>query len=149
MSRSLEKMMLIAIGLTTVVLVGVPVLMFAIDTLNTSTRLGMANEAAEGILNGIRCVDTGETNETIIHIRIPAGMTISAEGSTLTILFVAPDGRDTTWSETFTHLVLISPITEAGEYSLLIQMDAGAIQIVEVVPMTSSTHLWPSITFLI
>ncbi|TFF84417.1 hypothetical protein EU524_01115 [Candidatus Thorarchaeota archaeon] len=135
-SRSLEKMMLIAIGLTAVVIVGVPVLMFAIETLNTSARLEMASEAAQELLNATDLVDTGQLNDTTIHIRIPTGVSISSEGSTLTILFVTPDGTQTTWSNTFTHLVFIDPIDEAGEYYFYIHMVEGAVQIDEVVPMT-------------
>jgi hypothetical protein len=135
-SRSLEKMMLIAIGLTAVVIVGVPVLMFAIDTLNTSTRLSMADQAADELLNATRRVDTGELSSTVISIRIPAGVTVSAAGYTITVLFEAPDGTPTTWSETFTHLVEMDPITEAGEYHFSIMMDTGVVSIVRVTPAT-------------
>jgi hypothetical protein len=135
-SRSLEKMMLIAVGLTAVVIVGVPILMFSIETLNTSTRLSMADQAADQLLNATRRVDTGELNSTVISIRIPSGVTVSADGYTLTVLFEAPDGTPTLWSGAFTHLVEMDPITQAGEYHLSIMMDTGVVTIVQVTPAT-------------
>jgi len=48
-SRSLEKMMLIAVGLSTAVIIGVPVLLYAIDTMSYSTHLQTAQLAAGDI----------------------------------------------------------------------------------------------------
>jgi hypothetical protein len=103
-SRSLEKMMLIAIGLSTAVIVGVPVLMYAIDTINTTTELQEAQMAAEQIHNATRVVDTGISNSTAITIWLPKGATVSAVGATLTISFWEVEGS---WAETYSHEISV------------------------------------------
>lgn len=128
--------MLIAVGLTAVVIVGVPVLMYSINTLNASTRLALANEAASDLLNATEQVDTGVVNVTVVHIQVPVGVSITGEGHTLTVTFTAPDGTPTVWSETFSHVIDMEPITRAGYFSVEIEMIAGAILItaIELVP---------------
>ncbi|MHA2117056.1 MAG: hypothetical protein ACXABN_10010 [Candidatus Thorarchaeota archaeon] len=106
-SRSLEKMMLIAIGLSTAVIVGVPILMYSIDTINTTTHLQEAELAAEQIHNATMLVDSGSTNSTSITVWIRPGTTVTATGTTLTILYSEGVGSLQTWPATYNHDIVI------------------------------------------
>jgi hypothetical protein len=128
-SRSLEKMMLIAIGLSTAVIVGVPVLMYAIDTITTTSYLEDAQMVADQIHNTTRQVDIGTIPDATIQVHIPVGITMSAEGNTLTILFNYQGVEPQTWIETYDNQIVISPPTEAGNYLMHIDLSAGVIHI--------------------
>jgi hypothetical protein len=106
-SRSLEKMMLIAIGLSTAVIIGVPVLMYAINTINATSQLQEAQLVAEQIHNATRNVDTGASNSTTINIWVNPGVTVTANGYTLTVTFSNNGGTPTTWPTTYNHEVVI------------------------------------------
>jgi len=106
-SRSLEKMMLIAIGLSTVVIIGVPVLMYAIDTINTTSELQEAVLLAEKIHNATRDVDTGALNMTTITFWVNPGITVTASGNTLTVLFDNGGTTPNTWSASYNHEIII------------------------------------------
>ncbi len=127
-SRSLEKLMLIAIGLTTVVLVGIPILLFAIDTLGNATQLELAQNFSERVHNETQLVDTG-TNNTIIEINIPTGVTVSAEGSTLTVSFQSSGGLITAWEESYSHTISLQAPSGAGPHLMQIAMVAGIIEL--------------------
>jgi len=103
-SRSLEKMMLIAIGLSTAVIVGVPVLLYSIETINTTTDLQEAQIAAEQIHNATRVVDTGLSNSSTITLWIPKGAVVSAVGNTLTVSFTEVAES---WTETYNHEISV------------------------------------------
>jgi hypothetical protein len=106
-SRSLEKMMLIAIGLSTAVIVGVPVLMYAIDTINTTSQLQEVQLASETIHNATMVVDSGMTNATTITVWLNPGVTVTSVGNTLTVLFSEDGGFPRTWSQTYIHEISI------------------------------------------
>jgi uncharacterized protein (UPF0333 family) len=106
-SRSLEKMLLIAIGLSTAVIIGVPVLMYAIDTINTTSQLQEAQLIADQIHNATRNVDTGASNSTTINIWVNPGVTVTVNGNTLTVAFSDNGGAPTTWSATYNHEIVI------------------------------------------
>jgi len=106
-SRSLEKMMLIAIGLSTAVIVGVPVLMYAIDTINTTSQLQEAQFAAEQIHNATRVVDDGVSNTTAINIWAKPGFSVTADGNTLTVSFNNDGVAPTIWSGVYNHDIVI------------------------------------------
>lgn len=106
-SRSLEKMMLIAIGLSTAVIVGVPVLMYAMDTINTTSHLQEAQFAAEQIHNATMEVDTGVTNSTAFNIWANPGFTVTANGNMLMVSFSNDGGTPRTWSATYIHEISI------------------------------------------
>jgi hypothetical protein len=120
--------MLIAIGLTTVVLVGIPILLFAIDTLGNATQLELAQNFSERIHNETQLVDTG-TNNTIIEINIPTGVTVSAEGSTLTVSFQSSGGLITAWEESYSHTISLQAPSGAGPHLMQIAMVAGIIEL--------------------
>ena len=107
-SRSLEKMMLIAIGLSTAVIVGVPVLMYAIDTINTTSQLQEVMLAAEQMHNATREVDNGFSNTTSITVWINPGVAVSADGNTLTVSYSNDGGLPRTWSATYNHAISIN-----------------------------------------
>ncbi|MGY5881366.1 MAG: hypothetical protein RTV31_14025 [Candidatus Thorarchaeota archaeon] len=127
-SRSLEKMMLIAVGLSTAVIIGVPVLLYAIDTMSYSTHLQSAQLAADDIFSATEQLDTGELNSTTIRVHIPTGMSMIADGSTLTIS-VLINGQTTSWSDSYTHQIVINPPTEAGIYDMEFSMVSNVIHI--------------------
>ena len=127
-SRSLEKMLLIAVGLSTAVIIGVPVLLYAIDTMSYSTHLQDAHLAADGIFDATEQLDTGELNTTTIRVHIPTGMSMIADGSTLT-LSVLINGQTTSWSDSYTHQIVINPPTEAGNYDMEFTMTSNVIHI--------------------
>ena len=121
--------MLIAIGLSTAVIVGVPVLMYAIDTITTTSYLEDAQMVAEQIHNATKQVDIGTVPDATVQVHFPVGITMSAEGNTLTILFNYQGVEPQTWIETYDHQIVISPPTEAGNYLMHIDLVAGAIHI--------------------
>ena len=106
-SRSLEKMMLIAIGLSTAVIVGVPVLMYAMDTINTTSQLQEAQFAAELIHNATRVVDNGGSNTSAINIWAKPGFSVTAVGNTLTVSFSNDGANPITWSRAYNHDIVI------------------------------------------
>ena len=120
--------MLIAIGLTTVVLVGIPILLFAIDTLGNATQLELAQNFSERVHNETQLVDTG-TNNTIIEINIPTGVTVSAEGSTLTVSFQSSGGLITAWEESYSHTISLQAPSGSGPHLMQIAMVAGIIEL--------------------
>ena len=107
-SRSLEKMILIAIGLSTVVIVGVPVLLYAIDTINTTSQLQEVQLAAEQIHNATRDVDNGYSNNTAVNVWVTPGLSVIADGNTLTVSFSSDGGAPRTWPATYNHEVSIN-----------------------------------------
>ncbi|MFW9793716.1 MAG: hypothetical protein ACFFEE_05420 [Candidatus Thorarchaeota archaeon] len=132
-SRSLEKMMLIAIGLSTAVIVGVPVLMYAIDTINTTSQLQEVQIAAEQIHNATRDVDNGVTNTSVITVWINPGVSVSSEGNTLTVLYSNNGGTQRTWSVTYNHEISIdqplSTVLEREPFSIEIVLVGNVIHI--------------------
>lgn len=132
-SRSLEKMMLIAIGLSTAVIVGVPVLMYAIETINTTTELQELQMAAEQIHNATMLVDSGTTNTTTINVWIRPGVTVSAAGSSLTVLYTPDAGSTRTWSQSYINdIVIAMPIgthSDSTLYTMEVNMINGVIYI--------------------
>ena len=128
-SRSLEKMLLIAIGLTTVVMVGVPVLLYAMDTLSSASQLEMAQNFANNVHNATGRVDLGQANNTLLQIIVPQYVTISASGTTLTITY-AKEGSDTfSWSNSYTHPINLAAPPDAGLFIMSISLVGGEVQL--------------------
>ena len=132
-SRSLEKMMLIAIGLSTAVIVGVPVLMYAMDTINTTSQLQQVQYEAEHIHNSTGLVDTGMINSTIINIWVNPGVTVTATGNTLTVLYNPDGGSPRTWSQSYVHEISIdssiSTLHDVTPYTMDIILIGNVIHI--------------------
>ena len=120
--------MLIAVGLSTAVIIGVPVLLYAIDTMSYSTHLQSAQVAAEDIFNATERLDTGVVENLTIRVHIPTGMSMIAGGSTLTIS-VLINGQTTSWSDSYAHQIVINPPTEAGNYDIEFTMVSNVIHI--------------------
>jgi hypothetical protein len=100
-------MMLIAIGLSTAVIVGVPVLMYAIDTINTTSQIQEVQFASEQIHNATRDVDTGVSNTTTITVWVNPGLTVTTDGNTLTVLFNDNGVTLGSWPVTYNHAISI------------------------------------------
>jgi hypothetical protein len=121
-------MMLIAVGLSTAVIIGVPVLLYAIDTMSYSIHLQDAQGAAQDIFNATEMIDTGVADNLTIRVHIPTGMSMTVDGTTLAIS-VLINGQTTSWTETYVHSIIINPPTEAGTYDLEFEMVSNVIHI--------------------
>ncbi|MHA1937053.1 MAG: hypothetical protein ACXACD_11515 [Candidatus Thorarchaeota archaeon] len=121
-SRSLEKMILIAIGLSTAVIIGVPVLLYTIDTLGNASQLEIAENFAERLHNLTERVDNEAANNTSVLVNVPDGVSVTSNGATLTVAFEKLGVASQYWGEAYGHSIVLVPPTEPGTYSLLIQL---------------------------
>ncbi|MFX0045917.1 MAG: hypothetical protein ACFE8Z_08720 [Candidatus Hermodarchaeota archaeon] len=128
-SRSLEKMLLIAIGLSTAVLVGVPVLMYAMDTLGAASQAEKAGLFADRVHNVTRSVDIGTANNVAIEINVPESVVVTSSGTTLTITFERKGTETRTWSDVYNHSIVLVGPTGAGTYIMYVQLDSATIEI--------------------
>ena len=122
-------MILIAVGLTTAVIVGIPVLMFAIDTLSATSQLEVATEFAERVHNSTALVDTEETSEVLTQINVPVGVTVTAEGTTLTISLEQGGSVVQTWSETYNHTISLTAPQQTGPHIMRITIVDESIRV--------------------
>ena len=120
--------MLIAVGLSSAVIIGVPVLLYAINTMSYTTHLQDAQSAADAIFAAVGQLDTGALNSTTIRVHIPTGMLMDASGSSLTISVLINE-IPTIWSNSYSHQIVINPPTEAGIYDLDFEMISNVIHI--------------------
>ncbi|MHA2240108.1 MAG: hypothetical protein ACXACE_00735 [Candidatus Thorarchaeota archaeon] len=128
-SRSLEKMMLIAIGLTTVVIVGVPVLLYAMDTLSGASQLDMAETFATRIHDVTLAVDNGTSNDTLIEVNVPSGVTVSAVGNSLSVTLQRASSDPIVWSWDFNHNLQVVQPESSGLHILQVRYVAGIIEL--------------------
>ena len=84
-SRSLEKMLLIAVGLTMVVMVGVPVLLYSMEAISNASQLEAAQSFADALQDMVAEVDTGQTNNTSLEINLPDYVTIRSDDTQLIV----------------------------------------------------------------
>ncbi len=128
-SRSLEKMILIAIGLSTAVIIGVPVLLYTIDTLGDASQLEMAEQFAERLHNLTARVDNGVANNTSVLVNLPDDISVTSNGATLTVAFEKIGVASQYWGETYGHTIVLVPPVESGTYTLLIQLIGSEVHI--------------------
>ena len=128
-SRTIEKMMLIAVGLTTVVIIGVPVLMYTMDTLANVSQLEAAQTFADRMHNYTSRVDSGLQDEVIVEIAIPSYIEMSASGQSLTIAYMKDGNQEAVWSETYSHEIILTPPDTTGIKTLTIALISGEIHI--------------------
>lgn len=121
--------MLIAIGLTTVVIIGVPVLMYTMDTLSKVSQLEAAQSFADKLHNYTTRVDMGLQEDVVIEIVVPGYIDISASGNTLSIAYVKDGTQEAIWSESYLHAVLVIPPQETGIHMMSITLVADVIEI--------------------
>lgn len=133
-SRSLEKMMLIAIGLTTAVIIGVPVLLYAIDTMTTTQQIQYAHQTADTIFNATQQVDSGDVGELTIQVYVPSGFSLRTDesGSGLTVMLDISQSQlehAIAWTDSYNHQIVVSFPTEPGNYYLTITLMSDIIHI--------------------
>ena len=128
-SRSLEKMMLIAIGLSTAVIVGVPILLYSMNTLQNASHLEIAQVFAVKLHNETERVDNGATNETSFQVNVPSGISMNAVGTTLTITLEYEGIQTTTWSETYDHTIVLNAPETSGIYIVTVRIVSDVIEI--------------------
>jgi uncharacterized protein (UPF0333 family) len=129
-SRSLEKMMLIAVGLSTAVVVGVPVLLYAIDRVNAASEFELADTFALQLQNATLRVDSGYVENVTSQTYIPDGVTVSAAGNTLTIRYQRDTLLPSEWTANCNHhIVIVSAPASAGTYKMTVEMVSGTIEI--------------------
>ncbi len=128
-SRTIEKMILIAVGLTTVVIIGVPVLMYTMDTLANVSQLEAAQTFADRMHNYTSRVDTGQQDEVIVEITVPSYIEMSASGQSLSIAYMKDGNQEAVWSETYAHAIVLTPPESSGIHTLTIRLVSGEIHI--------------------
>lgn len=129
-SRSLEKMMLIAVGLSTAVIVGVPVLLYAIDTVNAASEIELAEEFAQRVHNATARVDLGIVGNVTAEVIVPMGVTVSTDGTVLTVSYQRGNLQPVVWSTSYSHHIdLVAATGGKGAYSMEVKMVSSAIEI--------------------
>ncbi|MDF1539117.1 MAG: hypothetical protein P1Q69_09445 [Candidatus Thorarchaeota archaeon] len=134
-SRSLEKMLLIAIGLTTVVMVGVPVLLYTMNIISNASQLEVAQDFAEELHNATAQVDQGSLSDFSSITVIPQYVEVSAVGNSLTVSFQVEGGEMYTWTEVYAHSILLTAPEGSGTHIVEINLDEDILEI------TFSTNL--------
>ncbi|MFO7835645.1 MAG: hypothetical protein R6V83_03245 [Candidatus Thorarchaeota archaeon] len=128
-SRSLEKMMLIAVGLSSAVIVGVPLLMHAINLMASASHFEIAQQTAIQIHNATEQVDTGLANTTVVGVNVPQGCEMQIDGNRLTITY-SQDGEVVgSWPDTYSHNLVSSGLEGEGYYTLTIRIVDEVIQL--------------------
>ncbi|MBD3157758.1 MAG: hypothetical protein GF309_03120 [Candidatus Lokiarchaeota archaeon] len=121
-SRSLEKMLLIAVGLSSAVIVGVPLLMHAVNLMAGATRFEMAQQAANQIHNATEEIDMEQANRTTVQFNAPEGFAIQVQDNKLTITY-SQDGEIVgSWPHTYSHSLLSTGFQGRGNYVLTIRL---------------------------
>ncbi|NWF96654.1 MAG: hypothetical protein HXY34_10990 [Candidatus Thorarchaeota archaeon] len=128
-SRSLEKMMLIAVGLTTVIVVGVPILLHTVDMLNGATQLEMASAFAGRVHDATLRVDNGSAASYSIQVSVPAGVTVTALGHTLSITYSRDGGTPVVWSKEYDHEVALIAPTAEGPHVLSVTLSGVYVHV--------------------
>ena len=128
-SRSLEKMLLIAIGLTTVVMVGVPVLLYTMNIISNASQLEVAQEFAEDLHNATAQVDQESMDHFSSITVIPPYVVVSAVGNSLTVIFQIEGGEQYTWSEVYSHPIHLTSPEGSGAHILEINLNEGVLEI--------------------
>ncbi len=126
-SRSMEKMMLIAIGLTTVVIVGVPILAYTIETFSNISSFESAQTFAERVHNLTATVDGGNETELSVEIRVPKYVEITSSNNILSIAYVKEGIQDGFWSDSYLHEIVLIPPSDSGIYTLTVELVADQI----------------------
>ena len=119
-SRSLEKMLLIAVGLTSVVIVGVPVLFHTLNTISAASNLSMANDFADRVHNATGRVDSGSTESVSIEILVPDYVSVTVSNDSMTILYESTDGSVREWTRGYSHELVLTPPNNSGSHLLSI-----------------------------
>ena len=122
-------MILIAVGLSTAVIIGVPVLLYTIDTLGNASQLEMAEQFAERLHNLTERVDNGTVNNTSADINLPDGVSVTSNDGTLTVTFEKLGIPSQYWGVTYGHSIVLQPPSGPGAYSLVIQLIGSDIHI--------------------
>ena len=128
-SRSLEKMLLIAIGLSTAVIVGVPILMVAIQTLQSSSQIEMARIFAESTHDLVQSVDTGEFDDKSIQVDIPDCATVEVNGDSLGIYCHINGDLVESWVETYSHDIDFIGSSGSGQYTIRARLVGEIIEL--------------------
>lgn len=114
--------MLIAIGLTTVVMVAVPILLYSVDIMLAGSRYEDANHFAQTVHSLVADVDSGNSTSASVEVVVPRDITVSADATHLSIKYL-PEGEEATiWTETYNHTILLTPPTTMGTYLLTIDI---------------------------
>lgn len=122
--------MLIAIGLTTVVLVGVPVLLYSMDILSATADIDSARIAAEKIHNETTLVDNGLSDTDGVNVYLPRGFEAWIDGADFIMQIRLANGATHTWARIFNHSVsIVEPPQGEGEYWVEIMLVGDTIEI--------------------
>ncbi len=129
-SRSLEKMVLLAVGLMTAASVAVPVLLYSIEYFNAASQLEEASHFAEVLHNATASVDTGMAESVTLELLVPHGVSINVDGTALTVRYESGQDAPVLWTETYTHPLLLTDAPDSpGVYLLRVKLNNGTIAI--------------------
>ncbi len=128
-SRSLEKMMLIAIGLSAAVIVGVPVLLYSMNLLNNTGSYQAAESFANQLHSYVDTVDKTNTSVIQDYISVPEGVTVSSDGNILTVTYYISSQNPVTWIETYNHAIDLIPPAVADNQIVRVELVGDDIQI--------------------
>lgn len=123
--------MLVAVGLTTAVLVGAPVLLYAIVTMDSAAQVRQAETLADTIHNATGKVDTGNASEVTFEVVVPKYTNVTALGNTLTVVYRRENTEPIIWSETYGHniVMLAGPSFAPGAFYVQVKHVADVIEI--------------------
>ncbi|MGY5853214.1 MAG: hypothetical protein RTU92_06575 [Candidatus Thorarchaeota archaeon] len=123
-------MLLIAVGLSAAVLVGIPILMYSINAMNSTSQLQMADTFAGRLHEYAGPVDNSNTTGISTEINVPALVTVSADGNILTVTYQPVGQQATSWSESYSHPISLTSPSDPGAYDLQIEITEGNLEIV-------------------
>ena len=128
MNVSVEKMLIMAISLSFVVFLCVPLLNVTLNiidiTLQSGDREDLIREIEEGINYALVTLKTYHSNVTV-----PEGFEIWSEGDTLYIKYNV-NGTSKTYEKSFSFQVNVTSPTLPGRYELRIWLDEDVLMIV-------------------
>jgi hypothetical protein len=122
-------MMLIAIGLSAAVIVGVPMLIFSINMVNNTSSYQSAENFANKMFSYVDAVDAQEVTVIEETIIVPLNVTMSSGYKRLDIVYHIPDQAPVGWTEYYQHEIDIIPPNTTGQQMVRIEMNNNTIQI--------------------
>jgi hypothetical protein len=111
------------------VMVGVPVLQYAMNTINAASDFELARDFAERIHNSTSRVDMGEVTEIHVQIVVPIGTGLNSSGHTLNIVYQAGGSDPVTWSEDYAHEIELIGPSGSGICTLSISISDSVLHI--------------------
>ena len=98
--------------------------------MNSTSQLQMAETFAGHLHDYVDTVDNGNQTGISKEMNVPSSVTVVADGNTLTVSYQPEGQQGTIWSESYIHPISIIAPSDAGTYTLLVQITEGNLVIV-------------------